>query len=127
MANSELSLIKPEERTLDGNLLPEVRERIIQEIKTHLQQTGYLNVSEISSKLGLSRQTTRRLIDEIVRVWNDESRNQFMAQIQWYQATLRDIEAHPRSYSKEKINLIKLKSSLLSKVNSLRKVLIIKK
>lgn len=127
MENLELSLIKSEERTSDGNLRPEVRERVLRGIKTHLQQTGFLNVSEIASKLGLSRLTTRQLIDEIMRVWNDELRNQFMSQIKWHQGVIKDLEEHPESFSKDKIQLVKLQSSFLSKVNSLRKILIIKK
>ncbi|MFH0952645.1 MAG: hypothetical protein V1838_05740 [Patescibacteria group bacterium] len=123
---SQLSLIKSEERTPDGNLLPEVRERILREIKIHLQQTGYLNVSEISSKIGLSRHTTRKLVEEIAQAWRDELQNQFMVQVKWYQGVFKDIRERPETFSKEKFQLIQLQSSLLSKVNSLMKVLIIK-
>ena len=127
MENHQLSLIKPDGRTPDGNLLPEVRDRVLREVRGYLKQTGYLNVSEIAMKLGLSRLTTKKLIDEILRAWNDEIRNEFITQIQWYQTVLKDIQEHPETYSKERIQLIKLQSSLLSKVNALRKGIIIKK
>ena len=126
MANLQLSLVTSAERTPDGNLLPGARSRVLQELKTFLQHTGYLNVSEISSALGLSRQTTRRLVEEIARAWQDELRFQFMAQTKWYQEVFRDIQEHPETFSKEKIALIQLQSSLLSKVKSLMKVLILK-
>ncbi|MFH1235634.1 MAG: hypothetical protein V1685_01705 [Parcubacteria group bacterium] len=126
MTNVQLSLIKPEERTPDGNLLPEARARIIHNLKTYLQQTGVLNVSELSLQLGLARQTTRRLVDEVARAWQDELRYQFMAQTKWYQEVFRDTQEHPDAFSKDKIALVKLQSSLLSKVNSLMKVLILK-
>ena len=128
MANNitkpELSLIKSEERTPDGNLLPETRERVCITIQNYLRQSGYLNVSEISAGIGLSRQTTKKLVDEIISKWRSELENQTIIQIKWHQEVIKDIDENPNTFSKEKIALVKLKSSFLSKVNSLVKVLI---
>lgn len=124
MTKPALSLIKSEERTSDGNLLPETRERVCISIQNYLRQAGYLNVSEISAGIGLSRQTTKKLIDEIISKWRSELENQIIIQIKWHQGVLKDMNENPESFSNEKIALMKLKSSFLNKVNSLIKVLI---
>lgn len=120
----QLSLIKAEERTADGNLLPDVRVQVVKSIQTYLRQVGYLNISEISQQLGLSRQTTKTLTDEILSRWRMEMDNQIIVQIKWHLEMIRDMSENPESFSKEKITLIKLKSTLLSKVNTYLKVLI---
>jgi len=120
----QLSLIKPEERTPDGNLLPDVRERVITSIQTYLRKCGYLNISEIAQKLGLSRQTTKKLTDEILAIWRMEIENQIIVQLKRHREIVRDIDEDPDSFSKEKITLIKLKSTHLNKINTLLKTLI---
>lgn len=130
MANNitkqELSLVKTEERTPDGNLLPETRERVYRSIQKYLCQAGYLNVTEISARLGLSRQTTKKFVDEILSKWRAEQENQTIIQLKWNQEIIKDIDKNPETFSKEKIARIKLKSSLLSRVNTLMKTLLIK-
>lgn len=127
MENSQISLITPEERTSDGNLKPEVRMRVLEELKSYLRQTGVLNVSELSSKLGLSWSTTKKIVDEIMVAWNNELRNQYITQIQWLKSVVEDIEINPKKYNVDTVRLIKLKASLMNNINSLRKVLIVKK
>ncbi len=128
MANNitkqELSLVKTEERTSDGNLLPETQERVYHSIQKYLRQAGYLNVTEISTQLGLSRQTTKKFVDEILSKWRADQENQIIIQLKWNQEIIKDIDKNPETFSKEKIALIKLKSSLLSRVNTLMKTLI---
>lgn len=120
----QLSLIKSEERTADGNLLPDARERVIKSIQTYLRKVGYLNISEIAQQLGLSRHTTKKLTDEIVAKWRMEIENQIVVQVKWNREMIRDIDEDSDSFSKKKIALIKLKLALLSKINTLMKILI---
>jgi len=126
MTNQELSLIKSSERAPDGNLLPETRACVIQSIKKHLQKVGYLNISDISGKLGLSRQTTRKLVDEIIDAWREESKNQIMPQLKYYHSVLNDMDENPETFDKDKIELIKLRSAVFGKINSLMKIMVTK-
>lgn len=127
MANPDASLIKSEDRTADGNLLPEARDRVLEAIRKHLKQTGYVNVSELALKLGLSRPTTKNLVDQILRAWDDEMRNQGIAQFQNTQAIIEDLNENPKTFTKEKIARIKLKLQLLTTNRNLMKIFIIKK
>lgn len=126
MTKSALSLIKSSERAPDGNLLPETRAYVIQSIRNHLQKVGYLNISDISSKLGLSRQTTKKLVDEIVGTWREESKNQIMLQMKYYHSVLNDIDENPETFNEDKIEIIKLRSTIFGKINSLMKIMITK-
>jgi len=69
MAKKECSLInsaiKDCDRTSDGNLKMEAKEKIIKSLKKYLENTGRANISEISDMIGLSRQTTKNLLNEI--------------------------------------------------------------
>lgn len=120
--NWPLSVIKNEDRTADGNLLPEVRERTINELKKYLQRIGYINISEISSMINLSRQTTKKLVDEILDDWREDEENQIIVQKKWYESVIRDIENKPEMFNEDYINIIKLKSAVLGKINSLQKL-----
>jgi len=120
----KLSLIKSEERTPDGNLLPEVRERVIQSIQTYLSKVGYLNISEMAQQLGLSRATTKKLTDEIIAKWRTEIENQIIVQTKWHLEMVKDMGENPETFSEDKRALVRLKSAFLSKINTLMKVLI---
>ena len=120
----QLSLITSEERTADGNLLPDVRERVVKSVQAYLRQVGYLNISEISQQLGLSRQTTKRLTDEILTKWRMEMENQFLVQIQWYLAMIKDMDENPGTFTQDKRALARLKSAFLTKTNVLLKIFI---
>jgi len=117
------SIVKIEDRTGDGNLLPKARERVLKSIKEYLQHTGRLNVSEIASSLNLSRQTVKRLTGEILIEWQNETQSQILTQAKWIESTLKDIDENPEAFGKEKIQIVRLKSMLLGKVNVLQKLL----
>lgn len=120
----KLSLIKPEERAPDGNLLPGVRERVIQSMQTYLRQVGYLNVSEMAQQLGLSRQSTKKLTDEIIAQWRTEIENQVIVQVKWHLEMIKDMSENPETFSENKRALVRLKSAFLNKINTLMKILI---
>lgn len=120
--NQQISVVKTEDRTGDGNLLPETRERVLKSIKEHLKRVGYLNISELASIFDLSRQTTRKLVDEVIKNWSEEAEDQIQVQIKWYESTLKDITENPNLFDKDTIALVKLKSMLLGKINALRKL-----
>ncbi len=120
----QLSLITSQERTADGNLLPDVRERVVKSVQTYLRQVGYLNISEISQQLGISRQTTKILTDEILTKWRMEMENQVIVQIQWHLEMIKDMDEKPGSFSQDKRALVRLKSAFLTKTNLLLRVLI---
>ncbi len=120
IGKSKLSLIKPEERMPDGNLLPDVREQVIASIQAYLRKVGYLNISEIAQQLGLSRVTTKKLTDEIIAKWRTEMDNQIIVQMEM----IRDMGEDPDSFSEDKRALMRLKSAFLSKIDTLMKILI---
>ena len=117
------SAIKNKDRTNDGNLLPEARKRILKSIKGYLQDTGRLNISEIASWLNLSRQTVKRLTDEILMEWQNEMQSQILVQAKWLESILKDIDKNPETFGKEKIQVVRLKSMLLGKINVLQKLI----
>ncbi len=118
----QLSVIKKEDRTLDGNLLPAALERVLKSIKEYLKRTGRLNITEIASLTGLARQTARKLVDEILMDWHEEIESQILVQAKWAESVIEDIDRHPETFSKEEIAVIRLKSALLAKVNHLHKL-----
>ncbi len=116
------SVVKDCERTGDGNLKPEARERIINVLKEYLSNAGHANICEISLDLGLSRQTVKNLIGEILIDWHQEIQEESLVQSKWMESVLKDIDQNPMSFSKEKIAVVNLKSSLLGKLNALQKL-----
>ena len=120
--NRGLSIIKNKDRTGDGNLLPEVRKKTIKELKRYLQQMGYVNISEISSMINLSRQTTKKLINEITEDWRVDNENQIIVQKKWYEHILNDINQNPETFGKEERANINLQSKIMDKINSLQKL-----
>ncbi|GMX58521.1 MAG: hypothetical protein MCSN_1750 [Candidatus Microsyncoccus archaeolyticus] len=126
MTNKYISLInsaaKISDRTSDGNLIPEARERILKSVKEYLENTGRANISEMSHMLGLSRQTTKNIVDEILDEWKEGIQSQTLIQSKWIESTLKEMDQSSRLFSKEKIAMINLKSSLLTKLNALQKL-----
>jgi len=118
------SVIKYSDRTPDGNIKPEARERVLQIMKDYLENTGRLNISELSSWLGLSRATVKKLTDEILDEWQGEGQNQITVQEKWLQSILKDIDNNPDTFDKDKIAIIRLKSMLLDKTSALQKLLL---
>jgi hypothetical protein len=116
------SLVKKDDRTSDGNLLPETRERILKSIKEHLEYAGRANISEIARMVGLSRQTTKNLINEILAEWHQDIQDQTLVQARWVEFILKDIDENPETFDKDKIAVVNLKSSLLNKLNALQKL-----
>jgi len=117
------SVVKNEDRANDGNLLPITRERVLKSIKKHIQCTGRLNISEIASLIKLSRSTVKKMTDEILMEWKNETQSQILAQVKWTESTLKDIDENPETFGKEKIQVVRLKSMLLGKINILQKLL----
>jgi len=116
------SVVKNGERTGDGNIKPEARERIINVLKEYLSNAGHANISEISLNLGLSRQTVKNLIDEILIDWHQEIQEGSLVQSKWIESVLKEIDLNPCSFSKQEIAVVNLKASLLSKLNALQKL-----
>lgn len=117
-----ISPIKNSDRSGDGNIKPETRESIKISLKEYLESTGRANISEISEVMGLSRQTTKNLINEILAEWHEEMEDQTLVQSKWIESTLREIDCDPDSFNKDKIAVVNLKSSLLNKLNALQRL-----
>jgi uncharacterized protein YacL (UPF0231 family) len=122
MQNDEISIVKPEDRTGDGNLLPEARERALNSVRSYLKRTGYLNVSDLAAKLHLSRQTTMRMAKEVIEEWREDEVDQTMIQIKWYESVLKKINRDPETFSTKEIEIVRLKSMILGKINELRRM-----
>lgn len=120
--NHKLSVIENEDRTGDGNLLPEVRKKIIKELQIYLQNAGYINISEIAGMTNLSRQTIKKLVNEIMEVWRVDNENQIIVQKKWYEHILNDINQNPETFGKEERANINLQSKIMDKINSLQKL-----
>ena len=116
------SLIKTDDRANDGNLLPEARERILESIKEHLEYAGRANISEIARLVGLSRQTTKNLINQVVAEWQDDIQDQSLIQAKWVESILDDLDENPETFDEKKIFMIQLKSNLLGKMSALQKL-----
>jgi|WetSurMetagenome_2_1015567.scaffolds.fasta_scaffold91642_2 hypothetical protein len=125
MTKKHISLLNSVDKNCDklsdGNIKPEVRERILITLREYLEDTGRANISEISKMLKLSRHTTKNLISEILAEWHEEIQDQTLIHSKWIESVLRDIDQNPDTLSKEKITVVKLKSFLLSKFNALQK------
>jgi len=120
--NKLISVVKTEDRAGDGNLLPETKTRVLKSIKNHLKRSGYINISELASMLNLSRQTTKKLVDEVLITWREKADDQIVVQMKWHESIIKDITEHPESFDKDAMALIRLKSVLLGKINALRKL-----
>lgn len=116
-----ISPVKKYNRASDGNLKPEARECIIKSLKEYLENTGRASISEISQMIGLSRETTKNLINEILAEWHEEIQDQTLIHSKWIESTLKEVDCDPGSFSAKRIAVIKLKSSLLNKLNALQR------
>lgn len=118
------SLVKNSDKTSDGNLRPEARQRILTSIKEHLQCAGRANISEMARMLDLSRPTVKSLVDEVLLDWGQDiqDQNQILFQAKWMESVIRDIDQNPDAFDKEKIAVVNLKASLFSKLNVLQKL-----
>lgn len=121
--NRGLSVIKNGDRTGDGNLLPEVREKIIKELQIYLQGVGYINISEIAAMINLYRQTTKKLVNKITETWKEDNENQIIVQEKWHEHILNEINKNPEMFNEEKRAIINLQSKIMGKINSLQKLL----
>ena len=116
------SLIKKNDRTNDGNLLPEVRERTLESIKEHLEYAGRANISYIARMFGLSRQTTKNLVNQVVVEWQDDIQDQSIFRAKWMESILDDLDENPETFDEKKVFMTQLKADLLSKMSALQKL-----
>ncbi len=121
-----VSTVKDCDRTGDGNIKAEAKQRILKSIKYHLKNNGRASISEMANSLGLSRQTTKNFVGEILEEWHQEqkeSRNcQILIQSKWLENIIDDISQNPEDYDKGKIAMINLKAALFGKLNALQKL-----
>src|SRR5579872_3976301 len=71
--NIHLSLISPvnaADRSPDGNLLPEAKERVLEQIESYLSKGTSANVQKIATRLAVSWQTAHDLVDEAINRLN---------------------------------------------------------
>lgn len=125
MTIQEISLIKitPDERTKDGNLTQEGKKRALDEIRKYISNYGYMNVSELSGLLGLSRQTTRTLVNEVLDELREEEGPQLLAQIKWHQDVAATLGQDPEAFTEKQIKVLKFQSAMLGKITLLQRLL----
>lgn len=107
-------------RAGDGNLMPETRKRLIKQIADHIRRRGNVNISEIACTFGISRPTTRTLVQSLLREWNGETFIQTFAQIKWIEAMLDDIDTREGPLDKNEIATARLKLALLGRLHALQ-------
>src|SRR3989344_31013 len=112
-----LSYTKPEEKDGSGHLLPEVRQRVMGEIENYIKNTGYINYSFLSEKLGLNKLTIRGIVSEIVENWKEYNSFDVDLQIQWLKNLLIETEEQPDKFDSKKIDLITFKIGIYDKIN----------
>jgi len=125
MAKPESSVIKIEknDRTGDGNLQPEARDKARKAVAEYVRETGRVNISELSKELGLSRPTVRILADEVLADWRGEIEDQAVVIHKWCERVAKEIDARPEDFGKDEIARVRLKLSMLDKMRAMRKVL----
>ncbi len=130
MTKKDLSLtissVKDCDRTGDGNIKAEAKQRILKSIAYHLKNNGRANISEMAVALGLTRQTTKNFVGEILEEWHQEQKEsqncQILIQSKWLENIIDDISQNPETYDKGKIAVVNLKSALFGKLNALQKL-----
>lgn len=115
--------ITPTERIGDGNLTPEARRKIIESIHQYISRRGSVSISDLSNQLGLSRQTVRILVNEILDKLRDAEETQILAQIQWHKGVVEKLSKTPEAFTKDQIRILQFHSSMLGKITSLQKAL----
>ena len=123
MENLSLTYTKPEERDDGGRLLPEVRERVMREIENHIRDTGHINYSFLSEKLGLTKLTIRSMVSEITEEWKKYNSFDVELEIRWLQNLLVEIEEQPEKFDSKKIALIAFKIGIYDKINGLKRLM----
>ena len=123
MDNLSLTYTKPEERDDGGRLLPEVRERVMREIENYIKDTGHINYSFLSEKLGLTKLTIRSIVSEITEEWKKYNSFDIHLEIQWLKHLLVEIEEQPNKFDSKKIALIAFKIGIYDKINGLKRLM----
>jgi hypothetical protein len=123
MAELSLTIIKDDERNPDGSILPEARNRIKQELDTYIKKMGFVDYRELSSKLGVTRITLVKLIEELVDEWSGKDEVEIALQIKWYEGILKDIETNPETFTPQRVALIAMKAGLIDRINLLKKMI----
>ncbi|GEM_PF-4655166 len=125
MTNSAISVskISKNDRTADGNLLPEAKDKARKAFEKYVRDAGRINISELSRHLGLSRPTVRAIADEFLAEWRADIEDQAVVVHKWCEQMAREIDAQPENFDKDAIARIRLKMSLLDKMRVIRRVL----
>ena len=123
MENLSLTYTKPEERDDGGRLLPEVRERVMGEIENYIKDTGHINYSFLSEKLGLTKLTIRSIVSEITEEWKKYNSFDVELEIRWLQNLLVEVEEQPEEFDSKKIALIAFKVGIYDKINGLKRLM----
>ncbi|MGC9968403.1 MAG: hypothetical protein ABSC29_01565 [Minisyncoccia bacterium] len=125
MAKTENSVIKigENDRTGDGNLRPEAKEKARRMVAEYVRETGRVNISELSKELALSRPTVRNLADEVLADWRGEIEDQAVVIHKWCERVAKEIDARPDDFDKDEIARVRLKLQMLDKMRAMRKVL----
>ena len=123
MKNEILSYTKSEEKDGSGHLLPEVRARVMGEIENYIRNTGYINYSFLSEKLGLTKLTVRSIVSEITEEWKKYNSFDIHFEIQWLKHLLVEIEEQPDKFDSKKIALIAFKIGIYDKINGLKRLM----
>jgi hypothetical protein len=72
--------IKDSERTGDGNLLPEVRERVLADVEAYITKTGDINISEIARQLSITWDFANTIVGEIAEGWRVRGKRELQSQ-----------------------------------------------
>ena len=115
--------INENDRTGDGNLLPEAKIKAKKAIEEHVHEAGRINVSELSRRLNLSRQTVRIIADEVLAEWYADIEDQTIVTHKWYENLAQEIDVHPDDFNKDTIPRLRFKMSLFDKMRAMRKIL----
>ena len=119
LVNSCITGIKPEDRNGDGSLLPEARERALSEIESYIKRLGYVNISDLSRRLGLARQHTKAIVLEVINQWREDGVDPILIRIKWYEELLQELDDHPETFTPEYIGMLGLKSGIMDKIETL--------
>lgn len=114
-----LSPVKIEQRSGDGNLLPEVRKEKLVEVENYLSQVGHLNVYEVAKGLNITWETAKSLIDEIVAGWSDNHKDRVKVQIRYFEKVLTELEKDQMTYKINPFEKVKFKAAIFTEINKL--------
>ncbi|MGB7957223.1 MAG: hypothetical protein WCF77_00045 [Minisyncoccia bacterium] len=125
MNKPSISVVKIAEydRAGDGNLTPDAREKAKSAVVEFIREAGRVNVSELARYLGISRPTTRVIVDEVLAELRAEMEDQTVVIHQWCEDIVKNIDTHPEQFDRNTIARVRLKISFLDKMRTLRKSL----